>query len=287
MSFEKFLSQELNCSQELHTTEEVAKYLAEGSFEAIVVGSDQIWNVDCWDFDPSYILDFNLEFRRIAYAPSLGAHPEQMSTNQTELLKKCWRRFDYLSTREQRGAEYVEHLTGKKCAVVLDPTLLLDKTEYSSLDKEKPIVEEPYLFYYTPREERGTFKFALKYAEQNNMKIVVTQSYPEYRGDNIIYKLDCGPIDFINMVRFSTINVGNSFHLLAFSLIFRKEFIMLSNEQDSRMVNILKPLKLKERLLSPHIKDIPKLSSVDYSKVFPLIERLKLSSLNYLNDSFK
>lgn len=281
--FESFLNHDLCCSKELHNTDEVSNYISEANFDAIIVGSDQIWNVDCWDFDRSYVLDFNQDFRRIAYAPSLGAHPEKMSEINTELLKKCWRNFDFLSTREIRGSEYVEKLTGMECATVLDPTLLLSESDYNQLSNDEPIIKTPYLFYYTPREEKGTFAFALRYAQLYNLKIIVTQSHQEYIGNNIIRKLDCGPREFLNVVRNSVINIGNSFHLLAFSLMFHKEFIMLSKEEDSRMVNILRPLGLENRLVNPYSKKQLSLSLIDYTTIISEMVKLRQSSFNFLN----
>lgn len=283
--FEKFLNHDLCCSKELHNTDEVSNYISEANFDAIIVGSDQIWNVDCWDFDRSYVLDFNQDFRRIAYAPSLGSHPEKMSETYTELLKRCWSRFDCLSTREIRGSEYVEKLTGKECVTVLDPTLLLSESDYNQLCNDEPIIKEPYLFYYTPREENGTFAFALKYAQLYDLKIVVTQSHQEYIGNNIIRILDCGPREFLNVVRHSVINIGNSFHLLAFSLIFHKEFIMLSKEEDSRMLNLLKPLYLENRLLCPNANIPEKLTLVNNTAQDAKLAEIRESSLRFLTNA--
>lgn len=283
--FEKFLNNDLCCSKELHNTDEVSNYISEANFDAIIVGSDQIWNVDCWDFDRSYVLDFNQKFRRIAYAPSLGSHPEKMSETNTELLKRCWSRFDYLSTRETRGSEYVEKLTGKECTTVIDPTLLLSESDYNKLCNDDPIIKEPYLFYYTPREEKGTFVFALRYAQLYDLKIVVTQSHQEYIGNNIIRILDCGPREFLNIVRHSVINIGNSFHLLAFSLIFHKEFIMLSKEEDSRMLNLLKPLKLENQLLCPNAAIPKKFALENYNAQDAKLAEIRESSLRFLTNA--
>lgn len=283
--FEKFLNHKLCCSKELHNTKEVADYIAEANYAAIVVGSDQIWNVDCWDFDRSYVLDFNCNIRRIAYAPSLGSHPEKMTESNTKLLKRCWNHFDFLSTREKRGSEYVERLTGRKCKTMIDPTLLLKQNNYEALCSDKPLISGPYLFYYTPREENGTFAYAYRYAKKHNLKIVVTQLYSEYTGNNIIKKLDCGPCEFINLVKHSVINIGNSFHLLAFSLIFHKEFIMLSKEEDSRMLNILRPLGLEKRLVKIDNNQQIAFDLIDYATIIPNMEKLRSTAFDFLYEA--
>lgn len=283
--FEHFLTSRLVCSKELHTHAEVEKYIKEVGFETIIVGSDQIWNTFCWDFDRSYLLDFNFPIKRIAYAPSLGTTPEKICGNDLELLRRTLTRFDCLSTREKRGSEFVSNLVGRDCEVVLDPTLLLDKGHYDELLDAKPIIKTDYIFYYTPREESGTFRMAQLLSKKLGYKIVVTQSHPDYVGENVVHLNSCGPKEFLNVIRNASYTVGNSFHLLAFSIIFHRQFLLVSREDDSRMMNLLKPLGLENRLVNIATKSVNLPENIDFSKVDEVMNREKQKSLNYLCDS--
>lgn len=54
--FEKFLVEQLHLTPELSSKKEVEIYLSKHEYDALIVGSDQIWNPACWDFDTSYLL---------------------------------------------------------------------------------------------------------------------------------------------------------------------------------------------------------------------------------------
>lgn len=148
----------------------------------------------------------------------MGHTPEMIAQSKQKRMATCWNRFDALSTREQRGSAFVTSLTGKPCATVLDPTLLLAANDYNRLSLSSSLPSE-YIFYYTPREEPGTFLKAQELARQTGLKILVTQDSSEYTGTNVIRINDCGPREFINIIRGASYCIGNSFHLLAFSLI--------------------------------------------------------------------
>lgn len=283
--FERFLTNNLIISKELRSKKEVEQYIIEKGIDTIIVGSDQIWNPGCWDFDESYILNFQIPIKRISYAPSIGSNPERIDKKFYELLKNSWNKFDYLSTREERSASFVKNLTGKNVQVVLDPTLLLKLEDYKNLYFHKNIIEEPYIFYYTPREEKGTFRIAKLLSERLNLKILVTQNSTEYTGDNVLKKLDCGPKEFLNIISNAKYTIGNSFHLLAFSLIFKKEFFLISKEKDSRMLNILEPMGLEDRLLTYDINEIEIPSPIDFSYIESKLDEMRIVSINYLKRS--
>lgn len=69
--FEKFLKEDLILSsKEYNTLEDLAN--ADFNYDYYISGSDQIWNVESWDFSYSYFLPFVKFGKCIAYAPSMG-----------------------------------------------------------------------------------------------------------------------------------------------------------------------------------------------------------------------
>lgn len=281
--FEKFLRNYLNVTQELLSAEDVAEFVKNANYDAIITGSDQIWNPGCWDFNMCYLADFHFYGKRIAYAPSLGSNLNQISEEERERMRVAINRYHTLSTRESRGKEFLSRITDKPIDVVLDPTLLLDAEDYSEIANERVNISEPYIFYYTPREESGYFTKAKELSYLTGLNILVTQNYPEYKSDGIIRKLDCGPKEFLTLIKNATYTIGNSFHLLAFSLIFGKEFFLLSNEPDSRMLNILTPLRLQDRLIID--KPVTIQPPIEYSVIKPALVSARNKSLNYLHSA--
>ena len=62
--------------------------------------------------------------KKIAYAASFGT--ASVSERYSELVGPCIRGFDVVGVREESGRRIVEAF-GVACAVVLDPTLLLER----------------------------------------------------------------------------------------------------------------------------------------------------------------
>ncbi len=278
--FEKFLNKDLNVGKEINLSEQIPSYIAGGKFDAIITGSDQIWNPGCWDFDMCYFADFAFNGKRIAYAPSLGSNPDEIPANTIESIQTAINRYDSISTREMRGLNFLSKITNKPVDVVVDPTLLLNDEDYCNIAYDKLNIQKPYILYYTPREESGYFDKAKELSNLTGLDILVTQEYLEYRDSRIIRRLDCGPREFLTLIKNASYTIGNSFHLLAFSLIFKKEFYLLSSGADSRMMNILEPLGLQDRLIIDNAIHI--LSPIQYSNVEPILANAREKSLNYL-----
>jgi hypothetical protein len=280
--FEQFLNDDLNVTDELSTLEDVARFVSSRHYDAIITGSDQIWNPACWDFSTVYLCDFPFDGKRIAYAPSLGSHPEEIIDNDWQKIEGLANRFEALSTREKRGSEILSRRLNRDVDVMIDPTLLLKAKDYETITSEK-LIGEPYILYYTPREESGYFRSALELAQKSGLKIVVTQDFAEYGGhDNVIYHLDCGPKEFLSHIKHANYCIGNSFHLLAFSLIFHKDFFILSKEKDSRILNILEPIGLADRLIYPGTP-LTLSKNVGYKFFDEALVTLREKSISFLN----
>lgn len=285
--FEYFLKNQLYCTQEYSNREEVEEDIKCQHYDAVIVGSDQIWNTECIDFDASYLLYFNLPIRKIAYAPSLGLHPECLSEADKQFLAKHLIYFHSLSTREERGAKVIKEISGLDAKVVLDPSLLLDKFDYQKLSYQKPIVKGKYIFYYSPIDQPEIFEKALLLSQKTNLKIVTTQYQPYYKGKDILHINDCGPREFLNIVQHACFTIGKSFHLLAFSLIFEKEFFIVTGDTDSRIANLLNPIRLNNRTISLSQKDLAMPPAINYTQVQKRMDALKKDSMNFLKNALR
>ncbi len=284
--FESFLRNELQAGKELPNKEAVENYLTRDAFEAVVVGSDQVWNPGCYDFSDVYTAAFTKPgLRRVAYAPSLGSNPEACDKRIIEELLSNVSKFDSLSSREERGARFLGGRLGRDVKTVLDPTLLQGRGLYDRLAVGHPDFKEPYIFYYTPREEPDTFSAALRISKMTGMRILVSESHADYEGADIIRVEDCGPKEFLRLVRNAALCVGKSFHLLAFSIIFHREFILISKESDSRFDNLLATLGLKGRVVDPlgPIAALP--GPICWDEVDRRLSVIRQESLDYLKTS--
>lgn len=120
-----------------YTTEEL-KQFCEGRFDAYIVGSDQVWRPD---YVGGVLYNLFLDFtkgwnvKRIAYAASFGTNKPYFNAEQIDVCSRLINSFDAISLRELSGREVFRHLGWRNdnMQIVLDPTMLLSKADYSAL----------------------------------------------------------------------------------------------------------------------------------------------------------
>lgn len=102
-------------------------------YQRVIVGSDQVWNHGFRNAQEIDFLTFASPEQRIAYAASFGVHdvPEYLRRNYRAWISGI----PHISVREQRGAEIVADLTGRRVPVVVDPTLLLSREDWESFQR--------------------------------------------------------------------------------------------------------------------------------------------------------
>ena len=104
-------------------------------FDAIIVGSDQVWRPLYNSNIEDYFIGFDEygDFKRIAYAASFGISSWEFDVNQTQKCSSLLKKFNAVSVREFSGADLCSNYFNVRAKVVLDPTLLLNKYDYIHL----------------------------------------------------------------------------------------------------------------------------------------------------------
>lgn len=261
-------------------------------YDIYVSGSDQIWRSDFVKNDEGFFLNFIDKGKKISYASSFGSTnipKEYQSTYRTYLLN-----FNHLSVREKSGIDIIQKLTGKDSTLVLDPTLLLNKSEWNKMLTEF-VSDKPYILCYGQN-------FGDSYME-NLAKYISTDIFPNYKiirlngkfydhfNTKIKYILDAGPTEFLGLFKSASFILAQSYHATIFSIIFEKKFISLlrgEEKHDSRQLNLLEILNLVDRKI--YIGDDFKMNNllkndIDYNKVNRILEEEKKKSKNYLQNS--
>lgn len=256
-------------------------------YDIFVCGSDQIWAPNV--FNPIYFLSFVEDKKpKIAYAPSIGLNeiPNDLKDSYSNLLS----RFDCLSVREQEGADILKKVFNLEAEAVLDPTFLIEKNNWNNLIIE-PQIKEEYIFCYFLGENNLQLKLANKIAKDLGCKIIsISNPHMDNSSIDIIDKF-AGPREFLGYVKNAKMIITDSFHGMAFSINFNKDFYVFerfSNDnkisQNSRIHNILSKLNLEDRLIS-YNGSINKIDSIDYTDVNKLLECERTKSLEYLKNS--
>lgn len=248
--FQLFLSKYLNLTVEFNNIIQLKE--AKLDFDIVITGSDQIWNIEAADFSEAYFGTFitSPTIKKIAYAPSMGPNPEKLDQ---KYLRKLLRNFTAISVREERAKLFLENnKLASKVEIVLDPTMLLSADDYNRIISPEPIIKGDYIYYYTPgpKPRHEFLQIAKKISQDTGLPIICDTPYLFANQYNLTYQPQVGPCEFLNLIKHATIVCGASFHLMVFSIIFKKDFYCINGDIDSRMNNLMKLFKLEERIIS-------------------------------------
>jgi len=245
-------------------------------------GSDQIWNTESPNGkDPSFLLDFVPEGAiKASYAASFSV--SEIAKEYIDFVKNRLVTFDFISVREKTGINILESLGIEHGTVVTDPVFLLKKSQWKGLLNYKP--KEKYIFIYDQENNKAIKEAALKLARLFNLKIYAIESlYPMSYADKKIK--DAGPEEFIGLIEQCEICLTNSFHCIAFSLIFNKKFYLFKRTHqkvNSRMLDLLDDLGLNYRIGNENQDELG-MDEINYQIVNDIIEKKRQKSTNYIN----
>lgn len=293
--YDEFIHKYFSLSHQNYLDEkELSKII--NDYETIVCGSDQIWNLSKTTYDRSlaYYLELEKKFdgNAIAYAPSFGDTVNNIVKNEMFDIKYL-KNFDYLSFRENDVVNIMKGM-GFDSTLVLDPTLLLNKADWEKLIGP-PIVNKPYIFYYSLNCKEYSMKFVKKISDENNLPVITSFMHPRESFKEIKIYGDSGPLEFLNLLYYSTLVCSNSFHGTVFSIIFQKDFYAIFDEnREQNIIRENRKASLLEQLgLSNHISSYSNYVSLDdikntnYNDVEEKLDKLRKISSDYLLNAIK
>jgi hypothetical protein len=258
-----------------------------GSYDVVVVGSDQVWNVCMGDFDNAFFLGWT-KARKIAYAPSLGGH----DIRESKFYEKVWdwlNDFSAISVREEFGKRCLEEILNNTIEKVLDPTLVLSDEIWRELIHE-PLIKGDYIFYYSwAYADKWTSKIVSEEGKRLGVPVIVMDTR-KWIGKsvekwNFILNPESGPLVFLNLMYYAKKCYVESFHGMIFSYIYKKNFWLLDihenyDDIDTRLAELLELLGVKHRVLTRYNVDkINQDESIEYGENKRLKRERNLSKL--------
>lgn len=245
-SFNKFNKKYIN-TQKINSLSDIE------DADYFVIGSDQVWNAE-WYRDDSitkelYLLTFTTPEKKICFSPSFGI--EKLPSKWVPWFKKNLNQFNNISVREDAGAKIVKELTGRSATVLIDPTMMLDASEWSKIAEKPKNVDSdvPYILSYFlgGRSERVNNDLQ-KYAKENNMKVYNLLDYTQ--PDMAIIN----PSEFIYMINHAKLVLTDSFHACVFSFLFKIPFLVYPRQGSkvsmmSRIDTLLSKFKLERKYI--------------------------------------
>ncbi len=284
-AFGSYRKKFLNITKTKYETSEQLAIIAP-HYDKFIVGSDQIWNPTNVKFDWAYFLDFvNEASKKIAYAPSFGL--SELPSNLVEKSVYYLNLFGHISIRENHGKALINNITGKTVPVVLDPTFLLNEKEWRSVARLPRT--RGYIFVYLRHRSSCIEKFVIELSKSTSLEIVqVTGLLKKIQKGQRVQSPD--PMEWLGYMMNAEYVVTNSFHGIAFSINFNKQFFVepITNspqeKHNTRIFSLLDQFNLKNRIISqiPNINDIQR---IDYSPINKKLDSKRSESIDYLKNS--
>lgn len=218
-------------------------------YDMFFVGSDQVWNYHFSSmFHKNYFLEFADAKKRVAFCASFGvdAIPENLKQRYAEGLSGL----EHISVREYEGAKIIKSLIDKDVPVLVDPVMLLSREEWLKVSRKPRVdISRPYVLKYFLGDDDRDDQVDL-WAKENGY--AVYELLNKANAD----LFSAGPGEFISLIANASFVASDSFHCIAFSIIFKKPFIAYTREpMNSRLVTLLKLFGFEDRwanLLSPN-----------------------------------
>lgn len=266
-----------------YVTEESMKEI---EYDVVVYGSDQIWRRSNYPlfkgfsdvFFGAYPIKVN---KKITYAASMGVI--DVNDEEKANLGQKLTNFDAISVRENELKLLVDDITGKPVQLVLDPVFLLEKEEWSQLSSQQTIAsQDKYIFFYQLAPSKEAILLTNRLKEHFGYKVIEIRGRVEPLLFGTRYLQTGSPAEYISLIKNAEIVVSTSFHGVAFSLIFEKQFYALGMKNNSgRVQSLLENLGIAHRLL-PRIDQINFEEKIDYNKLNTRLTILKQHSKEYL-----
>lgn len=237
--------------------------LPEKDFDAIVVGSDQIWRPAYYQPISNAYLKFARDWthiKRIAYAASFGTDEWEYTLEETRECGVLLKRFDAVSVRENSAIGLCKEHFNVQAIQLLDPTLLLSKDDYLSIEGVKN----------TPKHQGELFCYILDETQEKQQWINFLcdrKGWQPFRANNshvdeaihFEKRIQQPPELWLAGFRDAKFVLTDSFHGCVFSILFNKPFVAIGNAERgmSRFNSLLALFRLEDRLLlSRQIDDI-------------------------------
>lgn len=272
------------------------KELKATDYDAIVVGSDQVWRAiyfsPMWFHQPidNAFLAFaeNWNVKKLIYAASFGTDEWEYTDEETLRCKELIGKFNAISLREEGGVELCRKYFNVMVQHVLDPTMLLSVDDYMALFRKcNTSKSQGNLLVYVLDETSELSELVNDIVtEKHLVPFSVNNPYEADENKPLEDRIKPSVETWLRGFFDAELIVTDSFHACVFSIIFKKQFIVVGNKSRgmSRFESLLKMFGLEDRLVNG-CDDFLKLSAINYDLVYEKYRVLKDMSYSFLKDN--
>ncbi len=283
---DRFISNNLNCR--FLKSEEWNEGLAR-EYDTIVVGSDQVWR-------PIYTPDVSRFFTaflghsdicRIAYAASFGVDVNEFTEEQIAVGQEYLKLFSAVSVREESGIGMCRNIFNAEASQVLDPTMLLDCSEYLKFASTARKSPGNLMVYVLDRTDM-TDAFVADFADKHDLIPFITNSKADFSWEiGIPFEERIQPPleNWLRGFADARFVLTDSFHACVFSILFHKPFGVFVNRHRglSRIESLLQLLGLMDRCIADSSQQLD--APIDWTRVDRILSQWREKSMDFLREA--
>ena len=263
----------------------------EKDFDAIIVGSDQIWRAKYLPQIAHSYLDFTRgwSIKRLAYAASFGTDKWEYTPKQTRECGKLLQAFDAVSVREQSGVDLCLTHFGVKAEHVLDPTMLLTREDYLRLAEKAPTSKAPgNLFCYILDQTPEKTALIEQTAREKGLKPFRVKAKTGYGKTTLEERIQPPIEQWLRSFQEADLIMTDSFHACVFSILFNKPFLTLGNADRgmSRFISLLSQFGLEKQLVTD-LSDLPTEIPIPWEQINKQLDDMRQFSMAFLKNNLQ
>lgn len=223
--------------------------------DAIVVGSDQVWNSGCHFVKFFMLPDFHDKIKKISYAASFNS--SAFPSEDYDFYKTNFNKFQAISVREASSVPLLQERFGVKATLVCDPSLFFTKEEWKKILNIKNRKTKPFnMCYIVSPKGQEYFNEIIKIRKLTKKPLHVFAfdcTEIQIRGKSAILEIAktiskrirlffsgvrlhfaADPTDFIQYINDCEGLFTDSFHGLMFATIFEKKCNAIVGQDKNR-----------------------------------------------------
>lgn len=286
-----FVREHIHQTKPLFSSQELGQAAEKGQFDSFVVGSDQVWREQYAPEITDYFLGFLSECDhrpKVVYAASFGLERVGISDEKLERCRQLSQKFTSVSVREQSAVRLAKEVLAVDARWVLDPTLLLSAKDYQFDGRSTGKKWAGVVTYILDGNETKSQVVS----DVSNSLFLPVEAISLCPLDKNGFPAVMLPVEWwLNSFAQADFVVTDSFHGCVFSIIHRKPFIAIANEERGidRFTSLLGYLGLQDRLVFSmedyRQKRSSLLAPIDFAPVAEKLAQAQETSLAFLKEA--
>lgn len=229
----------------------------EEKYQCLIVESDVVWAKHNGEFNRVFFLNLPdmKNVKRIAYATDIGNLEIRTQAEESEFVELL-SSVEYISCRGKHSEAFLKQYTDKNVVPLIDPTLLLNTSDYDTICSPCRR-KSKYLYCYYIDYDKELIHCAKEYAKKHGLKYIEATS--RITKENILEfdrnAYNIGVEDFVSEIKYADVVMTNSFHACCVSIQYHKSFYAFPRRDEYKVYDLVKQMQIQDRYVANYTID--------------------------------